>query len=279
MTWRRDLPVICVLAAVLCLLGSGAARAEWQLCNKADTKIWLTIAYPSGQSLKTIGWFDIASQGCRTLLNGPLQHGTYYFRAEGESGVHWVNYRDGHDFRLCLRHGAKFDTMGWNCDAAGLESGAYRAICLLSDSFTENFLGSIDKSSPGTFGMNKDNKVTWYRGRCRDERISASVPQWYPSYAAFAKSGSGAWARSDMHPDQDSADTVALARCAATTGSQPCRILWRWGANQCFAAYESSGGMSYVSRYRLSDAQTVARDNCEANYGDCTQATTYCLPD
>src|SRR5688572_8650382 len=43
-----------------------------RLCNKTTSRVGVAIGYKEGRRWTTEGWWNIAAQGCETLMAGPL---------------------------------------------------------------------------------------------------------------------------------------------------------------------------------------------------------------
>jgi uncharacterized membrane protein len=68
---------------------SGAARADFRLCNNTTTRVSIAIAYTDGRNWLSEGWWNLRPTACETLLRGPLAAQYYYVYAMDERGGEW----------------------------------------------------------------------------------------------------------------------------------------------------------------------------------------------
>jgi uncharacterized membrane protein len=77
-------------ALVLCACAStGAARADFRMCNNTGAKVSVALAYTNGSGWVSEGWWNIKPAACETLLRGPLAAEFYYVYAIDEHGGEW----------------------------------------------------------------------------------------------------------------------------------------------------------------------------------------------
>ena len=70
-----------------------------RLCNKTTRRVGVAIGYKEGRRWTTEGWWNIAAQGCETLMAGPLISRYYYIYAlDYDQGGAW-----GGKAMLCTR--------------------------------------------------------------------------------------------------------------------------------------------------------------------------------
>lgn len=70
-----------------------------RLCNKTTSRVGVAIGYKEGRRWTTEGWWNIAAQGCETLMAGPLISRYYYIYAlDYDQGGAW-----GGKAMLCTR--------------------------------------------------------------------------------------------------------------------------------------------------------------------------------
>jgi uncharacterized membrane protein len=80
--------------AVFALLGvvatTGAARADFRVCNATQTLVGVAIGYRAPAGWITEGWWHVEGSTCKTLIEGPLSSRYYYLYAEdAERGGRW----------------------------------------------------------------------------------------------------------------------------------------------------------------------------------------------
>ncbi|MTV30177.1 DUF1036 domain-containing protein [Rhodoblastus acidophilus] len=84
----RRLTAACAALVSACLL-SGAARADFRMCNNTGAKVSVALAYTNGTGWVSEGWWNIKPSACETLLRGPLAAEFYYVYAIDEHGGEW----------------------------------------------------------------------------------------------------------------------------------------------------------------------------------------------
>jgi uncharacterized membrane protein len=101
---------------VLCLC-SGAAHADFRLCNNTSSRVGIAIGYKDAEGWTTEGWWNISSRSCETLLKGTLVARFYYIYAlDYDRGGEW----SGQAF-MCSRD-KEFTIKGTeNCLARGFD--------------------------------------------------------------------------------------------------------------------------------------------------------------
>lgn len=87
------LAAACTIS-VLALLGvaasTGAARADFRVCNATQTLVGVAIGYRAAAGWITEGWWHVEGSTCKTLIEGPLSSRYYYLYAEdAERGGRW----------------------------------------------------------------------------------------------------------------------------------------------------------------------------------------------
>lgn len=70
-------------------MASGAALADFRLCNNASGRVSVSLSYTDGQAWVTEGWWNLKNGACETLLRGPLAAQYYYVYAMDERGGEW----------------------------------------------------------------------------------------------------------------------------------------------------------------------------------------------
>lgn len=83
---RRPVALACFL---LTFAVSGAAQADFRLCNNTTTRVSIAIAYTDGRNWLSEGWWNLRPTACETLLRGPLAAQFYYVYAMDERGGEW----------------------------------------------------------------------------------------------------------------------------------------------------------------------------------------------
>lgn len=79
-----------IAAAVLALLSTTAARADFRVCNATQNLVGVAIGYRAESGWITEGWWHIKGSSCATLIEGPLSSRYYYLYAEdAERGGRW----------------------------------------------------------------------------------------------------------------------------------------------------------------------------------------------
>jgi uncharacterized membrane protein len=80
------------LAAAMLLLGlcSGAASADFRLCNNTGGKVGIALGYKDNDGWITEGWWNLGPRSCETLLRGNLVARYYYVYAiDYDRGGEW----------------------------------------------------------------------------------------------------------------------------------------------------------------------------------------------
>jgi uncharacterized membrane protein len=112
-------PSVFMLALALALtsLWSGAARADFRLCNNTSSRVGIALGYKDAEGWTTEGWWNISSRSCETLLRGALVARYYYIYAlDYDRGGEW----SGQAF-MCSRD-KEFTIRGAdNCLARGFD--------------------------------------------------------------------------------------------------------------------------------------------------------------
>jgi uncharacterized membrane protein len=86
---RRVLAPLGV-AVLLATFGSGAALADFRLCNKTKSRVGVALGYKDGEVWITEGWWNIAANSCETLMRGTLVARYYYVYAiDYDHGGEW----------------------------------------------------------------------------------------------------------------------------------------------------------------------------------------------
>lgn len=78
-----------IALSMLALAASGAAQADFRLCNNSTARVSIAIAYTDGRSWLSEGWWNLRPSACETLLRGPLAAQYYYIYAMDERGGEW----------------------------------------------------------------------------------------------------------------------------------------------------------------------------------------------
>lgn len=82
---------MCALAGGIPILAGGAALADLKLCNATSSRVGVSIGYKDQKGWATEGWWNIPSQTCETLLNGPVPSRFIYVHAvDYDKGGEWA---------------------------------------------------------------------------------------------------------------------------------------------------------------------------------------------
>ncbi|GLK77060.1 hypothetical protein GCM10008171_23140 [Methylopila jiangsuensis] len=69
---------------------AGAARADFRLCNKTNSRIGVSIGYKEKDTWSTEGWWNVSANSCETILRGALSSRFYYVYAiDYDRGGEW----------------------------------------------------------------------------------------------------------------------------------------------------------------------------------------------
>jgi len=67
------------------------ARADLRICNQTSARIGIAVGYRDAKGWATEGWWNVASQSCETLLNGPMPSRFVYIHAvDYDRGGEWA---------------------------------------------------------------------------------------------------------------------------------------------------------------------------------------------
>lgn len=81
---------IVVFALLGVVATTGAARADFRVCNATQTLIGVAIGYRASAGWITEGWWHVEGSTCKTLIEGQLSSRYYYLYAEdAERGGRW----------------------------------------------------------------------------------------------------------------------------------------------------------------------------------------------
>jgi len=117
----RNPALLRALAPALALaagcLWSGAAAADFRLCNNTSSRVGIALGYKDADGWTTEGWWNVSSRSCETLLRGTLVARYYYIYAlDYDRGGEW----SGQAF-MCSRD-KEFTIKGTeNCLARGFD--------------------------------------------------------------------------------------------------------------------------------------------------------------
>lgn len=95
-TRRRRPATSAALAGLLVaggalFLGTGAARADFRVCNGTQNLVGVAIGYRADEGWITEGWWQIPATSCATLIEGRLSSRYYYLYAEDAArGGRWA---------------------------------------------------------------------------------------------------------------------------------------------------------------------------------------------
>ncbi len=103
-------------------LSTGAARADFRICNATQNLVGVAIGYRAAAGWVTEGWWHVEGSTCKTLIEGPLSSRYYYLYAEdAERGGRW----DG-PFNMCIAE-REFKIVGVSdCIARGFQRAGFQ---------------------------------------------------------------------------------------------------------------------------------------------------------
>ena len=78
-----------VTAALLALVASGPARADFRLCNNTARRVSLALGYTHGETWVSEGGWNVQPNGGATQVRGALAAQFYYAYAMDERGGEW----------------------------------------------------------------------------------------------------------------------------------------------------------------------------------------------
>jgi uncharacterized membrane protein len=85
---RRWIAIPTAIAAAG--LMTGAALADFRLCNNTGSRVGVAIGYMDGETWMTEGWWNLSSRSCETILRGTLTSRYYYIYAvDYDRGGEW----------------------------------------------------------------------------------------------------------------------------------------------------------------------------------------------
>lgn len=115
-----------VLAGAAMFLGTymatGAARAEFRVCNGTQNLVGVAIGYRASEGWITEGWWQVPASTCATLIEGELQSRYYYLYAEDAArGGRWTG-----DINMCVAEN-EFKIVGVeDCFARGYQQMGFK---------------------------------------------------------------------------------------------------------------------------------------------------------
>lgn len=87
--------IVLGLAFILC---AGAAHAELTICNRAEAAQTVGMAYKTGKTWFSEGWWTIDPAGCKVLVAGDLQQRDYFYTIKNSDSFvgegHWFCAKD-----------------------------------------------------------------------------------------------------------------------------------------------------------------------------------------
>jgi uncharacterized membrane protein len=103
--------IVCALVLV-----TGVARADFRICNNTANRVSIALAYTTGDTWTTEGWWNIKANNCDTLVRGALTAQYYYVYGMDERGGEWK----GKTFMCTRDHEFKIEGIE-NCYARGYD--------------------------------------------------------------------------------------------------------------------------------------------------------------
>lgn len=146
MIWRK-LVGLAVLA-VTALGSAGVARdasAQLTFCNRTGAQTQVAIAFRTGNTWTSRGWYTVQSGSCRNVLQNPLNQQYYYFHARQPGGQRWAgNYNNCvTPQRFTIRNSTR------NCGGRGYQTVGFRQIVVNTSRHTVNLRSSGRAPGPG----------------------------------------------------------------------------------------------------------------------------------
>ena len=80
---------LCALAAVMPVLTSVPAWADFKLCNATSSRLGVSIGYQDAKGWATEGWWNIPSQSCETLLKVMPSRYVYVHAVDYDRSGEW----------------------------------------------------------------------------------------------------------------------------------------------------------------------------------------------
>jgi uncharacterized membrane protein len=109
------------LSAVFLACGSGAALADFQVCNDSGIARSLAIGYGSKDKWTSEGWWIIPAGDCKAVISGPLQSRFIYWRATApDQEFPHENYMFCTQAKPFTIEGAE------DCEARGYETAGFK---------------------------------------------------------------------------------------------------------------------------------------------------------
>ncbi|MBY0381616.1 MAG: DUF1036 domain-containing protein [Xanthobacteraceae bacterium] len=120
---RHFVPILlgAVIAISALCTSSGAAFADFRLCNNTPSRVGIALGYKDSEGWVTEGWWNINARACETLLKGTLVARYYYiYGLDYDRGGEW----SGKAF-MCSKD-KEFTIKGTNdCLARGFDRTGY----------------------------------------------------------------------------------------------------------------------------------------------------------
>src|SRR5262245_46027025 len=77
-------------SAVLLILGTNPAAADFRLCNNTGSRVGIALGYKDTDGWTTEGWWNLSARTCETLVKGQLVARFYYvFAVDYDRGGEW----------------------------------------------------------------------------------------------------------------------------------------------------------------------------------------------
>lgn len=87
----RTRHLLLTAMAGVAVIAADEALADLKLCNATSSRVGVSIGYKDQKGWATEGWWNIPSQTCETLLNGPVPSRFIYVHAvDYDKGGEWA---------------------------------------------------------------------------------------------------------------------------------------------------------------------------------------------
>lgn len=285
MNIKQKLTTILWLVGSLFIVSSASSAGVLKICNKWDYNISIASGVSKDSFVTTMGWWNVDPGQCSNVVVTDHDSQTVYYRAQANFNFVW-NGEDKQEYqvKLCIDD-KRFNKSNFpfgQCNGTNEKAAAFSPYCMVSGNLTINLATSSDNARE--FGADQNNKVTWYRGQCKEDPLSGKIEHWHLNYAALAfgdSDNNAGW--SSNEPDQITADYSAVQNCM-NIGSSSCHVALRIKSGQCFSVYRSNNNNSSalaktVGGVRdINEFKTQLERDCEQQFGGiCREVGFRCI--